>query len=242
MGLSTADVQVIEESLASGKHPKVVFTDTAGQIAGRVGKVMRLDEPAEGEFVTVRFGNDELPFSAADVRIPERGELSRTARKAPVEPEEPAVTPPRGAPLLAERHNNDDNGTNELRNRGAMSDQESGAAVPRQAGGGDADAAAKPAPRRKAAAKPKGGPELTVSLVFKDDEWSVSAAKGTKVISRPVPVKASMAVEMIRSLESPAVAAVVEEIVEQSRVAASEEADRLRQQLADVEARLAELS
>lgn len=239
MGLSTADVQVIEETLAAGKHPKVVFTDSAGQIAGRVGKVMRLEEPAEGEFVTVRFGNDELPFSAADVRIPARGELSRTTRKAPAEPEEPAVAPPRGAPLLAERHNDVDNGSNGTTNRGAMSDQESGASVPRQTDASDAN---RPAPRRKAAAKPKAGPELTVSLVFKDDEWSVSASKGTKVIARPVPVKASKAVELVNSLESPAVAAVVEEIVEQSRLAASEEADRLRQQLADVEARLAELS
>lgn len=229
MGLSTSDLQVIEETLATGKNPKVVFTDAAGQIAGRIGKVIRLEEPAEGEFVTVRFGNDELPFSAADVRLPERGELSRTPRKA-AEPEE--VAPPKGAPLLEDRHNGVDNGTNM---RGQMSEMDNGA-VPQQA------AAPAPAPRKKAAPKPKGGPELTVTLQFKDDEWTVAASKGTKMVARALPVKASAALEMVRSLESPAVAALVEEIVDQARATAAEEAERLRAQLAELEARLAEMS
>ncbi|GLZ79176.1 hypothetical protein Afil01_39830 [Actinorhabdospora filicis] len=241
MGLSTSDLQVIEESLATGKNPKVVFTDAAGQIAGRIGKVMRLEEPAEGEFVTVRFGNDELPFSVADIRLPERGELSRAPRKA-AEPEPATAAPPKGAPLLEERHNGVDNGTNK---RGhMMSDMDS--AVPHQPNGEantspTASPSPAPAPRKKTAPKPKGGPELTVTLQFKDDEWTVAAAKGTKVVARAVPIKSSHAVEMVRSLESPAVAALVEEIVEQARASAAEEAERLRAQLAELEARLAEL-
>lgn len=237
MGLSTSDIQVIEKTLAAGKRPRVVFTDVAGQIAGQVGKVMRLGEPAEDDFVTVQFGHDELPFSAAEVRLPGRGELSRASRKAPAPQETaPAVQQP---PPPEQRHNSG----GDSRNRSAQMNDPQGPAEPRlaQAGTPPPDVV-RPAPRKKPAAKSKGGPEITVTLQFKDDEWTVAAAKGSKVVARPLPVKPSLAVTMVRSLESPAVAAIVEEIVEQARASAAAEADQLRAQLAELEARLAELS
>src|SRR5438876_7418557 len=82
-GLSPADLDGIRDTLAAGRRPKVVFTDTAGQVAGQVGQVVRVGDPAGGEdFVTVRFGRDELPFSPADLAMPERGAAGGPAETA----------------------------------------------------------------------------------------------------------------------------------------------------------------
>src|SRR5690349_18437058 len=95
-GLSPADLDGIRETLAAGRRPKVMFTEAAGQIAGQVGQVVQLADPAGGdEFVVVRFGRDELPFSPADLVMPPKGAQAGRAstpagaRKA-VEPEPPS--------------------------------------------------------------------------------------------------------------------------------------------------------
>ncbi|MGH8882551.1 MAG: hypothetical protein ACRD0P_35260 [Stackebrandtia sp.] len=243
MGLSTSDVEGLAETLSAGKHPKVVFTDAAGQISGKVGKVVRMTRPAEGDFVVVAFGNDELPFTTEEVRVPARGELNRKPA-AKKKTDAPAAT---GAPLLADKPSpaasaRDNDRTVNARigkEKPSMNEpaQPQPAAVPKQSDGGEAAAA----PRKKTA-KAKQAPELTVTLAWKDGEWSVSASKGTKVIAKPVPVKAATAVSMVQSLDSPAVAAVVEDIVEQQRREVAEQTERLREELAAAEARLAELA
>ena len=41
-GLTTQDLNGIRTTLASGRKPKVVFTEAAGQIAGQAGQVVAL--------------------------------------------------------------------------------------------------------------------------------------------------------------------------------------------------------
>src|SRR5258707_3899404 len=103
-GLSTQDIESIRGTLAAGRRPRVVFTESAGQIVGQVGQVVELNDPAAGEdFLVVRFGRDELPFSPSDLTIPARGSLpAKAARAAPAggtarKQAEPQVT---GPPLL----------------------------------------------------------------------------------------------------------------------------------------------
>ncbi|GAB3839798.1 hypothetical protein GCM10027610_046250 [Dactylosporangium cerinum] len=63
-GLSTVELEQIRDTLAAGRKPKVVFTEAAGQIAGQLGQVVQLTDPElSEEWVVVRFGRDELPFS-----------------------------------------------------------------------------------------------------------------------------------------------------------------------------------
>lgn len=89
MGLSTAELDKVRAGLAGGRRPKVMFTAAAGQIAGQLGQVVALTDPAESdEWVVVRFGRDELPFSPGDLQVPPRG---KPARPAP--PPEPARPP-----------------------------------------------------------------------------------------------------------------------------------------------------
>src|SRR5436190_23755539 len=93
VGLSRQDVQTIHDALAAGRRPKVVFTRTAGQIAGQIGQVVQLTDPAQGDdFVVVRFGRDELPFSPADVAIAPR--VARAAKQPPPPAPELKITEP----------------------------------------------------------------------------------------------------------------------------------------------------
>jgi hypothetical protein len=94
-GLSTDELARIRDTLAAGRKPKVVFTAAAGQIAGQVGQVVELTDPElSDEWVVVRFGRDELPFSPTDLQLPAKA-TRPSARTAPVvEPVKQHVTQP----------------------------------------------------------------------------------------------------------------------------------------------------
>src|SRR5438874_2484462 len=227
-GLSPADLDGIRETLAAGRRPKVMFTEAAGQIAGQLGQVVQLADPAGGdEFVVVRFGRDELPFSPADLAIPPRGAARRSepngnGRKGgtpsgkaepPPGPELRLTQPPVPAPR-------------EERSGPPKPAETSPAAAPRKAG---------------RAAKPKPPAALTVTLAYADGEWTVSATQGTKSLAKPYLIKPAEALRMVGLLDVPGVQEAVEHIVAAERTAAQEHAERLRGQLAEIEAKLAEL-
>lgn len=111
-GLSTDELQAIRDGLAAGRRPRVMFTESAGQIAGQVGQVVTLTDPAESdEWVVVRFGRDELPFSPGDLQMAPKGPVKKAAPPVPeqsrAEPEFvmdkplPAPPPPPAAPAVA---------------------------------------------------------------------------------------------------------------------------------------------
>jgi hypothetical protein len=231
MSLSSADIAHLEAVLAQGKKPKVVFTDAAGQVAGRTGKVVALDPGGVDDFVTVAFGSDELPFSAVELRLPAPGEGTRRAPRqrtsAPAGPpagpgllpDDPAPKPaPKSAPAASER-------------------------TPVTATE-EPQAEAAPAPKKKAA-RPRTvaakHPELQITLSYEDGEWSVAAARGARTVVKGAKVAHSNALAMCQAAGSEEVAGVVDEVVEKIRSEAAEEASRLRRQLEEAEARLAEL-
>src|SRR5256886_15983846 len=98
-GWTPGDLDGIREPRAAGRRPKVVFTETAGQVAGQVGQVVQLGDPSGSEdFVLVRFGRDELPFSPADLAIPARGAAGRRPKGATGKPAGGAKPAPERAP------------------------------------------------------------------------------------------------------------------------------------------------
>lgn len=222
-GLSTEEVAGIREAVAAGRKPKVVFTASAGQIAGQVGQVVALTDPAvSDEFVVVRFGRDELPFSPVDVAVAPRGagrrvpSAERPAGEPVVAPEPEFVldTPPVAARAVGE------------------------------------DASARPAesakPARRAvkpvkAAKAKGPAGLTVTLAYGEGEWTVAAQQGAKVLAKPYVVKPAEALRMVGLVDVSGVQEAVEQILAAERAEAEQQAEKLRSELAEVEARLAEL-
>ncbi|PZF88030.1 hypothetical protein [Micromonospora deserti] len=220
-GLSDDEVRSIREALAAGRRPRVVFTASAGQIAGQVGQVVELTDPAvSDEFVVVRFGRDELPFSPADVAVAPRG----AGRKA-VEPQpEPEPEPPVAVAVEPE----------------FVLDR-----VPtpraRQEESRVETVEAKPARRVVKAAKVKAPAGLTVTLAYAEGEWTVAAQQGGKVLAKPYVVKPAEALRMVALVDVPGVHEAVEQILAAERAEAEQQAEKLRAELAEIEARLAEL-
>ncbi|NES27666.1 hypothetical protein GCE86_11175 [Micromonospora terminaliae] len=218
-GLSTDEVQGIREALAAGRKPKVVFTAAAGQISGQLGQVVELTDPeVSEEFVVVRFGRDELPFSPTDVAIAPKGAGRRPAEPkpeppvaaAPAEPEFVLDAPPVPAPRREE---------------------------PRV----EQQAEPKPARRAVKAVKPKSPAGLTVTLAYAEGEWTVAAQQGTKALAKPYVVKPAEALRMVALVDVPGVQEAVEQILAAERAEAEQQAEKLRAELAEIEARLAEL-
>ncbi|GAA1695830.1 hypothetical protein GCM10009830_49640 [Glycomyces endophyticus] len=226
MSLSSADIAHLEAVLAQGKKPKVVFTDAAGQVAGRTGKVVALDPAGVDDFVQVAFGSDELSFSAAELRLPAPGEGARRAaapRQRSTELTGPGLLPddpaPKPKPVVSERK--------------PVTEPETPAP------------AAEPAPVKKKIARPRTAaakhPELQVVLTYEDGEWSVAATRGARAVVKGAKVTHTNALAMCQAAGSDEVGEVVSEVVEKIRSEAAEEAARLRRQLDEAEARLAEL-
>ncbi|MFI0794733.1 hypothetical protein ACH4OY_18905 [Micromonospora rubida] len=222
-GLSTDEVQSIREALAAGRKPKVVFTSSAGQIAGQVGQVVELTDPAvSDEFVVVRFGRDELPFSPADVAVAPRGAGRKPVEVKSAEPEveQPAVASEPEFVLDTPR-----------------------VPVPRreEAKVEQQQVESKPVRRPAKAVKPKGPAGLTVTLAYADGEWTVAAQQGSKALAKPYVVKPAEALRMVALVDVPGVQEAVEQIVGAERAEAEQQAERLRAELAEIEARLVEL-
>jgi hypothetical protein len=227
-GLSTDELQVIRGGLAAGRRPRVMFTDSAGQIAGQVGQVVALTDPAESdEWVVVRFGRDELPFSPGDLQMAPKGPVKKAAAPPP-QPEKPTPEFVIDKPIPA-----------------PATPAPAAATPPPAAGSASAEPSASPAPApRKApakAAKPKPPPGLTVTLAYTDGEWTIAANQGTKALAKPYVVKPAEAMKIVQLVDVPGVQEAVEQIVSVERAEVEQQAERLRAELAEIETRLAEL-
>lgn len=227
-GLSTEEVAGIREAVAAGRKPKVVFTASAGQIAGQVGQVVALTDPAvSDEFVVVRFGRDELPFSPVDVAVAPRG----AGRKVP-SAERPAGEPAAEPVVVPEPE--------------FVLDTPPSAVTRTVGEDASARAAESVKPARRAvkpakAAKAKGPAGLTVTLAYAEGEWTVAAQQGAKVLAKPYVVKPAEALRMVGLVDVSGVQEAVEQILAAERAEAEQQAEKLRSELAEVEARLAEL-
>jgi hypothetical protein len=251
-GLSTEDVESIRASLEAGRHPRVQFTGAAGQIAGQFGQVVELTDPAgEEDFLVVRFGRDELPFSPADLAIPARGAVAAKAASAkaakastPISSNaRQAAEPPPGPPLPSPREEKIPMPTSKSAAPAAPAPAAPVAAAPAAAAAAEDPAAkAAPAPRKATKqARPKAPAGLTVTLAYTEGEWTVAAQQGTRALAKPYVIKPTEALKMVALLDVPGVHEAVEAIVSSERAEAQHHAERLRAQLAEIEAKLAEL-
>jgi hypothetical protein len=105
-----------------------------------------------------------------------------------------------------------------------------------------AEPAAKAASRKAGRpARPKGPAGLTVTLAYADGEWTVGATQGSKALAKPYVIKPAEALKMVGLIDVPGVHEAVEQIMAVERAEAEQQAEKLRAELAEIEARLAEL-
>jgi hypothetical protein len=238
-GLSAPDIAGIRATLDAGRKPKVVFTHAAGQIAGQAGQVVALLDDSSDEWIMVRFGRDELPFSPTDLTIARRAAGRRVAKTAPTPPapfldrfEPRAPRPEESMPTAT--------ATPPATTADAGSARPTKPAPP-PAESVTAELNEKTARRTSRPPKVKPPAALTVTIAYTDGEWSVGAQQGTKALAKPYLIKPSEALRMVAMLDVPGVQEAVEHIVAAERAATQAHADRLRSELAELEARLAEL-
>ncbi|MEU4620518.1 hypothetical protein AB0G04_11145 [Actinoplanes sp. NPDC023801] len=224
-GLSEQELQQFREALAAGRKPRVQFTESAGQISGQIGQVIGFEDPAvSDEWVVVKFGRDELPFSPGDLRVAPKGPVPKKVVAPAPEPVEPVLSGPEfliDKPLPPK----------------PPAPRRSEEAVVKEKEGGEVAAPRKAA--RPVKAKPSPG--LTVTLAYGEGEWTVAANQGAKALARPYVIRPAEALRMVSLIDVPGVQEAVEQIVASERAEAEQQAQRLREQLAEVEARLAEL-
>ncbi|MGI5241356.1 hypothetical protein [Dactylosporangium sp. CA-139066] len=253
-GLSTVDLEQIRDTVAAGRKPKVVFTEQAGQIAGQLGQVVALTDPElSDEWVVVRFGRDELPFSPADLAIAPKTAPVKRAPAVPAPREESPVPAPSVTASPADAAPAASDSPAAPPSPAPATPAPAATAAAAAAASSEADAAGEPAkgdtesksssrpPAKKAAPKPKAPAGLTVTLAYADGEWTVAANQGAKALAKPYVIKAGEALKMVAMLDVPGVHEAVEEIVAAARAEAETQAERLRAELAEIEARLAEL-
>ncbi|WP_093617739.1 hypothetical protein [Actinoplanes philippinensis] len=225
-GLSADELQQIRDALAAGRKPRVQFTESAGQISGQIGQVVGLEDPAvSDEWVVVKFGRDELPFSPADLRIAPKGPVPKKVAPPVAEPVEPVLSGPeflidKPLPVKAPVQRRSEP---PAQRRG---EEEVPVAAPRKA--------ARPV-------KAKPGPSLTVTLAYGEGEWTIAANQGAKALARPYVIRPAEALKMVSLIDVPGVQEAVDQIMAAERAEAEQQAQRLRAELAEVEARLAEL-
>jgi hypothetical protein len=260
-GLTPADLTGIRDALAAGRKPKVVFTSAAGQMAGNAGQVVELADPAASdEWIVVQFGRDQLPFSPTDLAIPVRAAAGtratkRTEAKAPPREATPREATPREA--LAK------DGPGKEAKETAAKRTPAPAPGPPLLPPAPAPTPV-PVPRKEAAvqsepvngtsngvvvvkppakvAKPKVPASLVVTLSYIEKEWTVAATQGSRSLAKPYVIRPTEALRMVALIDVPGVHDAVENIIAAERSEAEHRAVRLREELAEIESRLAELS
>ncbi len=235
MGLSATELTQIKETLAAGKKPRVMFTESAGQIAGQIGHVVQLDDPSiQEDWILVKFGADILPFPPADLSIAPRGAAAKRTPAAepaaPVKPAKPVAPEPEfkviREPVPAARKEKAP--TPAVSQEKIVTEPESVPPAPR-----------KPATPKAAKAKPL--PSFTVTVAYTEGEWTVGAVQGAKVLAKPYVIKPADALKMVSMLDVSGVQEAVETIMSAERAQTLAVAEKLRAELAELEAKLADL-
>ncbi|MBV9097996.1 MAG: hypothetical protein JO079_08055 [Frankiaceae bacterium] len=215
--LTDGDVTDLRARLSAGEKPRVVVrTASAAVPAGTRGNVVRIGNPADGEFIVVRLGRDEVPFAPSELAVGGRG--GRTAA-APVAPP-PAAAKKAPAPAPVKK-----------------------AAPPpapvKKAAPPPAPAKKAPAPRaKKASAARKALPPLVVTLRFTDGDWTVEASRGARRVSKAVAVRPGAVKAFADLVEDGAVREALTETIESCRSVVEERAAALRAELQAAEAAL----
>ena len=244
-GLTPADLIAIREGLAAGKRPKVVFTSSAGQMAGNAGHVVEVTDPeVSDEWIVVQFGRDELPFSPADLTIPVRAAAARRTepRGRPANPEAVPVKRKSAAAAPVPTPRKEVAVTQPAPVPTKPVPTKATPPPPNGANGAAPNGATPNGAEPKRPPKPKTPASLVVTLAYADREWTIAANLGSKALAKPYAIKPTEALRMVALIDVPGVHDAVENIIAAERVEAQQRAVRLREELAELESRLAELN
>ena len=235
MSLSEADVTALREKLEGGKKPRVMLlVNTALGPAGTTVPVVSFEEPAVGEFITVRLQDDVVPFSPAELSLPTRGRPAAAKVTPPAPAPEPSRLPysPSNSPALPPRRA----AAPRLVAVPEPATNTSPGLVPVKAAPLEA-----PMPKpAKAAKRPARTGSISVTLRFAGKGWTYESTRGgRKSAARPLNLAAVRAFS--DRLDDPSLRRDLQATIDIARQEAKTKADALRAELERVEVELAEL-
>jgi hypothetical protein len=175
---------------------------------------VRLGDPKDNEYVVVRLGRDEVPFAPSELALSTRSKAAAAA-VAPSPPPAPAPVVKAAAKPATKQ-------------------------VP-QPTAKRPTAPAKPA-RAKRASRPasprRATPPLTVTLRFRNDEWTVEAQRGARRLSKPGPLRPGAVSAFAEHVDDEGIQQALVETVESCRAVVEHRAAALRAELDEAEAAL----
>lgn len=248
-GLTDEQVTHLRSALRDNKRPRVTV---AGQQFGgeTTGLVVTVgDVESEGpEFIQVRVKldglTDVLRFAPQELRLPQRGRPTQTARMRAAEPAPQTVAP---ATATAELPVPSTAPARAVKTAAAQA-----AATPKPAAARPVPVdttgrppaplpsdppAAKPGARgRRALVRP---PAVTITISSSGADWTLSANRGGRAVLKSVPMSPGSVATVVELLAQPALVTAVEEVNGAALSLAQQRADELRSELAAVEFLLA---
>ncbi|SDP69551.1 hypothetical protein SAMN04487905_107143 [Actinopolyspora xinjiangensis] len=256
--LSSEQIRGLREELDNGTTPTVWFTDSAvGVDPGRSGKVVAMEEPAEGEFLQVKpaGSKDVLSFSAVEVTLdkpaPKRKEAGRGATRkssaATTATESAASRTSGGATGRAEEPApvGSTNGTASFGGSTAPSGSGSSGSGSKSSGKSESSGTKRTSSSRsngngaKAPSRRPSGATIILTA-GEDGQWSVEVSNGRKRVLRPTDVPASAVGQAAKALHED-VAQAVEPLLEAEREHQRARVEQLQRELEEAQRRLQEL-
>lgn len=230
--LSSDEVQQLRDELAQGNSPTVWFTaEAVGVPEGRSGKVIALDEPAEGDFVQVRpaSSKDTLSFSASEVT------LVKPPRKRKTTPETTEATPakkeqPAGAASTARTSS---------ANKQSSSGQ-SQPAAPQQKSTSQTSSRTPSTGGTRRKQPQISGATVTLSA-DQEGQWHVEVNTGKKRALKPTQVTPAAVAQAAKALHDD-VADAVEPLLQAARERQRVRVEELQRELAEAQRALEEMT
>lgn len=217
-GLDDGGVAHLRDELGAGRRPRVRVASGGQFPAGTVGTVVRVGDPAldGSDFITVRLKvggvSDELQFAPKELSMPGR------RRAAPAPAPKGSAAPAAAAPAKPA-----------AKPAAKPEKPEKPAAKPEKA-------AAKPVAKAASAARRTSVPAVTLTIASSGSSWTVTAQRGARVVVKKAPVQPGVVAAVAGLLGEPAVDEAVAAVNDTAREEAEARAERLRAELAEVEA------
>jgi hypothetical protein len=233
--LTDTDVSQLRERLEKGGRPRVMLlVDTALGPAGTSVPIVSFEDPAEGEFISVRLRDDVVPFSPSELSLPTRGRRATSATPSSTPSSTPPAAPPAALPLDPPL---DQPMPTPVRPARLVAVPEPPDASPAAE---PPNLVSSPAAAKKPGRKPSRSGTLSVTLRFTGQSWTYETARGGRRSSaRPLNLAAVRA--FADRLDDPALRRDLQSAIDICRQQAKTRADELRAELERVEIELADL-